>query len=239
MQFHRTRSFSIFFGDSQHPYVPDLNKGFSVLARPPFNALSRTMNLRQLIFLRQVHGNAGKIITAKDTESILPSFVHEGDYLITNVSRVGIGISTADCLPIIFYDAKHNAIGIAHAGWKGSVANIGLHIIERMKQAYGTTIHDLQIFFGPSAQACCYEVKVDFLNNIQHFPYAEQLLRRTDNGLFFHLDTLNSLQLESLGIQKEAINRQYHVCTICNPSYCSVRRLQDSSLRQMTVVALN
>ena len=53
------------------------------------------------------------------------------DALITNEPNVCIGVSTADCVPVIMYDAEHKAIAVAHAGWRGTVENIMRKTVER------------------------------------------------------------------------------------------------------------
>jgi hypothetical protein len=238
MNLYQTPSLSIFFGTEQHSFVPDLHKGFSALTKHPFNQLAKLMNLKQMVFLNQVHSDRGRVITLEDSKNMLPSFVNDGDFLITSVANIGLAVATADCLPIIFYDKKNKVVGIAHAGWRGSVAQIGVKTVTRMQQLYKTKVDDIEIFFGPSAQACCYQVQEDFIKNLGSFSYIDQLINSTEQGLFFHLDKLNMFQLEEMGIRKELINRQYHQCTICNPSYCSVRRMPGTTQRQMTVVVL-
>src|SRR5579859_2325674 len=237
MNTYRTPGLSIFFGSAQQAFVPALYKGFSVLGKVPFNTLIRPLGLRQLVFLHQTHGTQGKFITNVDACHNLPSFVHDGDFLITNVPHIGIAVATADCLPIIAYDSKHKVIGIAHAGWRGSVARIVQIFIQRMYSTYETQPEDLEVFFGPSAKACCYEVKEDFAENISSFVYKGQLLQQREQKLFFELGLLNKLQLEEIGVK--SINESHHMCTICTPGYCSVRLTPASSERQMTIVALN
>ncbi len=239
MQIHRSQQFSIFFGSAQHSFTPALFKGFSVLTKSPFNTLQRTLNLKQLVFLHQTHSAVGKIVTASDVASALPSFVHDGDFLITQVPRVGLGIATADCLPIIFFDTKHKAVGITHAGWKGSVTSVAQNTVERMKRDYGTVVKDLEVFLGPSAQPCCYQIQEDFLTHLKPFPYAQETIEKREQSLFFDLGKFNRLQLEELGIKKEAINESYYLCTMCKPGFCSARLQKGGTVRQMTVVSLN
>lgn len=55
----------------------------------------------------------------------------------------------ADCLPIVFYDAQNNAVGIAHAGWRSSVQKIGLKVLEHMQTQFKTDLHNIKIFLAP------------------------------------------------------------------------------------------
>jgi len=95
----------------------------------PFSDRAREMNLSGLSFLHQVHGASGQEVTPKAQPK---NFVDEGDYLITRMPGMGIGVLTADCLPVICIDQEHSAIGIAHAGWRGAVAGVHLEMMRAM-----------------------------------------------------------------------------------------------------------
>jgi YfiH family protein len=228
---------SIFFGDARHAFVPYQYKGFSALQKPPFNSLARSMGLKQLVFLRQTHGVYGKVVYAHDVHDALPSFVHDGDFLITATPQIGLGIATADCLPIIIVDSMHKVVGIAHAGWRGAVAGVGSNLLVRMNELFKTMPEHVTVYFGPSALPCCYEVQEDFQEHLRLSPHASQSLIKRDNKYYFDQGFFNRKQLELVGVPSEAINQTFHQCTICNPRFCSARRLK-SEERQMTVVVV-
>jgi hypothetical protein len=193
--------------------------------------ITSSFGLVSLIILDQVHGIDGHIITERNASMPFKSKV--GDYLITNQPSVGLGVLTADCLPIIFIDKVHNAVGIAHAGWRGSVKNIALITLERMQQEYGTQIADLSVFFGPCAKICCYEVQPDFRNN---FTDDNAFFIQRGDQLFFDLPLLSASLLSVIGLPKTAINEQYNCCTICNDDYFSFRRQGEAAGRNVSVV---
>ena len=64
----------------------------------------------------------------------------EGDALITNIPNVPLLIFTADCVPIAIIDKKNKAIGLAHAGWRGTYDEIAKKTIEKMKENYSTKL---------------------------------------------------------------------------------------------------
>ncbi len=234
---HEGTTYTIFFGDEQQAFVPYKYKGFSVLQKPPFNSLGLSMGLSQLVFLHQVHGIQGKCVSAHDARDVLPSFVHDGDFLVTAAPNVGLGIATADCLPIIIIDNIHRAAGIAHAGWRGSVGGVSTSLLARMNAQFKTKPEDVSVFFGPSARACCYEVQKDFQENLRLYPHASQAFIARDGKHYFDLGLFNRVQLELVGVRPQAINETYYRCTMCNDNFCSVRRLKNEK-RQMTVVTL-
>jgi len=233
MMIHETPDFRIYFGTQQHAYTPFEHAGFPAHEREPFRSL---MDVEQLIFLHQVHGDYGRVVKAEDVQEPIPAFVNEGDYLVTDVPNIGLGIATADCLPIVFIDTKSQAVGIAHAGWRGSFAGIAIATLERMGEVYGTRPADVQVFFGPGAHWCCYEVQPPFQAQFSRWPGSEKAFVARDGKLFFDAPQFNEMLLRTLGVAQ--INKDYAPCTICTPGHCSVRKPPVSPERQFTVVAL-
>lgn len=92
------------------------------------------------------------------------SQIHEkpkADAMVTRVPGVALGILTADCVPILFADAKHKVIGAAHSGWKGSVGNIAKKVIDVMI-GEGAERSEITTAIGPSIQQKSYEVGPEF-----------------------------------------------------------------------------
>ena len=238
MLLHNSPLFRIYFGNADDKLFPShyLNEPIKqdILHREPFVKLKKVMHLDSLIFLRQMHGAQG---CAVDQE-LVQSFAREGDFLFTKLLQTGLGVMTADCLPIIFYDKVNNVVSVAHAGWRGSVQGVAVRTVERMQQQCNTQVEDLQIFFGPSAKICCYTVAHDFPQHLENYPFAEQVLQLHQGKLFFDLPGFNRLQLEAMGIKKKAFHLDYNICTICDEKFFSYRRQGERAGRQMTVVCL-
>lgn len=151
MLLHNSSFFRIYFGNAKDRLYPmwyqNLPKEQQLLSVPPFSGLTKIMRINNLMFLNQVHGAKGYIIKESDFKEIVP-FTLDGDYMITNVSLAGIGIMTADCLPIIFYDRLNTVAAIAHAGWRSSIAEIGVKTIQHMQQRFNTEVEQLRIFWS-------------------------------------------------------------------------------------------
>lgn len=241
MLLHNGPLFRIYFGNAQDNLYPNMYLNLPVakhvLDIKPFVALRRIMHIDSLIFLRQVHSNQGIALSAAEAATLRP-FSCEGDFLITDVPLVGIGVMTADCLPIVMYDNVNNVIAIAHAGWQGSVNGVARNAVERMCEIYGSEPEHIRVFFGPSAKVCCYTVTNDFLRNLEKFSEVDRVIQRHDGKNFFDLPLFNKLQLESIGIKKEAFRLEYNICTICDKKFFSFRRQGQKAGRQMTVVSL-
>ncbi|HIY28758.1 MAG TPA: peptidoglycan editing factor PgeF [Firmicutes bacterium] len=86
----------------------------------------------------------------KDRESV--------DGLCTDEPGVTLVTYYADCVPLYFVDPEHRAIGLAHAGWRGTVAQMGREMLRRMEEEFGTRPCEVYAAIGPSIGPCCYEV---------------------------------------------------------------------------------
>ena len=110
---------------------------------------------KKLVLLHQVHSNKIFFINKQVKKKLI------GDGLLTKNKNLAIGILTADCCPILFYDPKKSIIGAVHAGWKGAFKNIGVKMVSEFKKK-GTKLEDLYVAIGPTISQNSYEVKKDF-----------------------------------------------------------------------------
>ncbi len=127
----------------------------------------------EVLLLNQIHGR--EVVVVDDIKKIhgiqnLP----KADGIVTNLKNVAIGIITADCAPIIFYDEENHIIGACHAGWRGAKLGIIQETVEKMK-ALGAK--NISAIIGPMIQQYSYQVSIDF--------YNEFLLENKDNLRFF------------------------------------------------------
>jgi hypothetical protein len=117
-----------------------------------------------LVTLKQVHGNKVIHVTEPLNEKI------EGDGLVTRVKGLALGILTADCGPILFYDPKAEVIGACHAGWRGARDGIIQATIRAMEEQ-GAVCSQIYATLGPTIQQMSYEVGPEF-PALFHEPYA-------------------------------------------------------------------
>lgn len=80
------------------------------------------------------------------------------DALITNEPGLRVGVKTADCVPILLYDARQKAVAAVHSGWKGTVQNILAATIQRMKEEFSTDPADIRAVIGPCIHVDAFEV---------------------------------------------------------------------------------
>ena len=157
---------------------------------------------KNLIILKQSHSNKCHLIKKNLKRRI------SGDGLITKLPGIALGILTADCAPILFYDKKINVIGAAHAGWKGSYKNIIKNMVDLLKKN-GSNLSDLVAVIGPCISKKNYEVKTDFLNRFKRKSKANfQFFEKKKNRLYFNLPKYIKCQLKNLGVGDiETINK--------------------------------
>ncbi|MBJ6363168.1 peptidoglycan editing factor PgeF [Paenibacillus sp. GCM10012307] len=118
----------------------------------------------------QVHGARVHIVSASERgrgRDVREDAILDADALITNEPGTLLASLYADCVPLYFYDPVHRAVGLAHAGWKGTVAQIARHTVEAMTAQYGSHPSELLAAIGPSIEDCCYEVDGPVISKVE------------------------------------------------------------------------
>lgn len=242
MLIHQEKSLTIYFGDHSDQLVmtPEsydlMSKIPSLLDIGPFCKLQHSIGINNLMFARQVHGTQIHEVT-KQMLSSMRSFSFEGDALVTKEPYVGIGVLTADCLPIIIYDHAAHAVAIIHAGWRSSVQQIAAKTIQFMNKLYNTNPSNLRIFFGPSAGPCCYNVGTQLIDELG--AYRTQTINYRGGKPYFDNRLYNQLMLQAEGVPSSDFCSDYALCTICNHQWWSYRRQGEQAGRQMTVATMS
>jgi len=89
-----------------------------------------------------------------------------------------LAILTADCIPVILVDTKRPAIGVFHAGWRGTVKRIIEKGVGEMRRCFGTQARDIKVAIGPGIHSCCYEVGPEVRQQFEsQFEHAAELFR--------------------------------------------------------------
>ncbi len=155
---------------------------------------------------QQVHGDKIKIVTEKEAGSGAADYnesIVGVDALITEVSNVPLLLFYADCVPVILADSETGAIGIVHAGWRGTVAEIARKTAKAMQDSFGSRARDLLAAIGPSIGSCCYEVD-DFVRQ-KATGYEDCFIPNGQGKYKLDLWTMNTRQLIDAGLMQENI----------------------------------
>ena len=160
------------------------------------------------------------------------------DALMTNLSGVCIGVSTADCIPILLYDKEKHAVCAIHAGWRGTVKRIVIKAVEAMTVAYGTNPKQLTAQIGPGISLDSFEVGDEVYEAFVKEGFEMSAISLKKEKWHINLPECNRLQLIASGLAPQNVN----VSTVCTykqaDDYFSARRLGINSGRIFTGIML-
>lgn len=204
-----------------------------------FESLSQVMEIAEekIYRAKQVHGTDILIVDNQNYEDVIKE---EKDGLITNIKGIALATYHADCVPIYFYDSKKEIIGLAHAGWKGTLNNISKSIIDGMVKHFKSSVEDISVAIGPSIGKCCYEIGHDVEKLFMDKFYKEKsIIEKKDSKLYLDLVEANKINLIKLGIEEENIFYS-GFCTSCNiDSLYSYRKENGTKKRMLAAISLN
>lgn len=150
----------------------------------------------------QVHGGAVHVVRAapQDRRVVIPGV----DGLATNVPGVTLSVKSADCVPLLFYDPSHGAIGSAHTGWKGTIAGIAGNVVQAMHRELKSNPRDLLVWMGPSIGPCCYEVSRATDGRIAAFRkrFGSSSVHQHNGGMYLDLWEANRRILLKRGVRR-------------------------------------
>lgn len=147
-----------------------------------------------------------------------PRDMQSVDALITNERGVTLVTYYADCTPLFFVDTRNKAIGLAHAGWRGTVGRIGEKVVRKMIELYGTDPADIKAAIGPAISVCCYEVDkpcADIFLALNDLDTDKFVFPKEDGKFMIDLLETNRQILVKSGVKPENITIS-DLCTNCN-----------------------
>jgi hypothetical protein len=193
-----------------------------------------------LVCAEQVHGNRVARVTETDRGKGAGHAEHAlrgVDGLLTDVPGVPLAVFTADCVPVFLYEPTNKIVGLAHAGWRGTVSRIAEALVGALEEQFGGDLASCRVTFGPSAGPCCYEVGDDVVTAFRDNGHpVEKIVSPGERGKpHLNLWEANTLQLERCGIPRDNVSRAKH-CSVCSDAFFSCRRDGTVTGRNMSVV---
>lgn len=206
------------------------------------------VNAERLVTIHQVHSST---VVAVDgaTWSFCPTprgldDVPRADALLTNTPDTPLFLSFADCTPLLFFDPVQRVVGLAHAGWRGTVGDIAGATVRAMLQHYGSRPADILAGIGPAIGPCCYLVDEPVVAAWQALGIAapEVLVEVAPvagrRQWRFALAQANRCLLERAGVPTSQID-DAALCTSCNvAAFPSHRAEQGQAGRFAAIIAL-
>ena len=179
----------------------------------------------QVVATRQTHSSIIKRVTEETRGNGItrPQAFEEVDGLVTDAPQTYLAVFMADCVPLLFVDPKHHAVGACHSGWKGTVQKIGAKTIQVMAQEFGSEPGELLAGIGPSICQDCYEVgeelREQFLNAFTKAQVDSFFAPGREVGKYqLSLWEANRQVLLEAGIREGNLSLP-GVCTCCNKDF--------------------
>lgn len=203
-----------------------------------FGALGLDPN--RAVFSHQTHTDCIRTVTAAD---IGKGMVQERDYenvdgLITNLPGVPLVTQYADCVPLLFYDPVQRVVAAAHAGWRGTVQQIGAKTVARMEAEFGCLPANIHAAIGPSIGPCCYEVDQPVFEAVSAIDYMDpsSVLKPVNAGHWMlDLQNTNRQILQHAGILSKHLSVS-DLCTCCHANYLHSHRATAGSRGNLAAV---
>lgn len=226
-------------GASKKPY-DSLNMSLAVGDEREIVLLNRRafgsalhVNPYHIVVPNQVHSSTVRRVTDADAGAGAADHstaIADTDALITNTPNLTLALHFADCVCVFLVDPANKAIGVAHAGWRGTVEGIVTATIEAMTREFGTDPKQLLAAIAPSIERHCYDVGEDVARPFSKaFPHDERVLKQSSSTKWrADLKTANLILLQRAGVDVANI-AVCEQCTSCNSSeFFSYRRDGDT-----------
>ena len=212
------------------------------LGKDPVEGRGRRMRLREVFSLpaeavgtlKQVHSASVLSFDPGDGD-VSRGWKREGDALWTDTPGTGVGVHTADCVPILLAHREIPFAAAIHAGWRGLAAGIVEKTVHALAARFGdVAVGGIVAAAGPCARGCCYEVGGETAEALHGLPGGPGYLRRGKAPGKWTAD-LQGIALAALSnagirsVQAEAAGG----CTICSPLFHSFRREKSLTARQL------
>lgn len=210
-------AFSTRLGGVSQGAFTSLNLGFHVGDRPDAVLENRRRllsllgtEIKSLVAAAQVHSST--VVRVGERERGRGAFTFDDalpatDALLANEPGLGLSVYTADCVPVILYDPVRGAVGVVHAGWRGTAAGIVGAAIDALREGFGTDPKDLVVALGSAIGPCCYEVGPEVHEAIRERLGAEA----AGGGAGLDLWKANGVVARQNGIEPANI----HACRLC------------------------
>ncbi|MCL1926128.1 MAG: peptidoglycan editing factor PgeF [Syntrophorhabdaceae bacterium] len=163
----------------------------------------------------------------------------EGDALWTETPGTGVGVRTADCVPILIAHRRIPLAAAVHAGWRGLASGIVRETIRALDKRIGKeAVCDLVVAVGPCARACCYEVGEETADALASVSAAALRKGEKPGKWFADLQAAALSALAATGIPAARLEG-IGPCTICSPFFYSFRREKTLAARQLSFIYIH
>lgn len=220
---HMVHGFSTRFGGVSSGHCATLNLGFNrgderenVIENYRRMCHVLEVPLESVVISKQVHETNIIEVGQNDCGNgiITPNKWGSVDGFYTKEKGVTLVTHYADCVPLFFYAPKYDIIGLAHAGWRGTVREIGKKMIQLWSEKEQIPASEIEVAIGPSIGPCHFEVDKEVADAFKEkfeecITYDAKIQKYRIN-----LWQCNQKSLLSAGVLEEHIECA-HICTCC------------------------
>lgn len=200
------------------------------------------IGLDKIIIPYQIHGTEIRVIDEsffKLNFEQKKAFLNGIDAIITKLPSICIGITTADCVPILFFDPVKKVIAAAHAGWRGTCGKIAEKTILTLIEKFECNPSDILVTIGPSISVEMYEVGNELVESFEKAGFdISEIFSTKNNSLYLDLWKAN----EQLLIKNGILQQNIEIAGICtyteHEKFFSARRLGIKSGRMLSGIML-
>ena len=213
-----------------------------------YNLLCEANNLdyKNIVKASQAHTDNILNINSVEKNEIMDTTVRS-DGLITNKKQIILATTNADCILLLMFDPIKKVIANVHSGWRGTLQEISVKTVEKMKKDYGCNPRDIIVCICPSIRKCHFEVDEDiavkFYEKFKYLYNIDDIISKgkiKENKQKYNIDTvlINKTVLLNLGLQEKNII-DCDICTVCNSDkFHSYRVDKEASGRNTGIITL-
>lgn len=197
----RSLNFGATVGDQLDRVRTNKRRAFEAMSRP----MDSSFDVWQVHSAEVVHANRPR----GSSEPL------KADGIVSNAPELTLVMRFADCVPLLLYDPVTQSVGLAHAGWLGTVRKIAERLVGSMQQRFGANPADMLAGIGPSIGPDHYPVGPEVVEQAQAAwgPEAERHLEAINGATHFDLWSANRAQLQGCGVRSIELSG---ICTACH-----------------------
>lgn len=203
---------------------------------------ANNLNYKNIIKANQAHtDHIINIQGIRNKETIDTN--ESSDGLITNQKNIILTTTNADCILLLLFDPTKKVIANVHSGWKGTLQQISVKTVNKMKEIYGCNPQDIIVCICPSIRKCHFEVDKDvqemFYKQFKKIGNTDDFITEKNEKWYIDTVLINKIILKQAGILEENIE-DCGICSVCNKEQIHSYRAEGKEYGLATaIISLN
>ena len=199
------------------------------------------LNYQNIYKASQAHTDNIKIVKKIDSNEKISETTEKTDGLITNQKDIILSTTNADCILLLFFDPIKKVIANVHSGWRGTIQEISVKTIEKMKKEYDCNPKDIIVCICPSIRKCHFEVDKDvydiYYDKFKKLGNVEEFIEKKGEKWYIDTVKINKIILKNAGILEDNIE-DCNICSVCNKKYIHSYRAEGKKYGLSTAIIM-